>query len=357
MKLKLFFPVMFAAACVLAIAPGCGREETKPAPGSKLPPAANAPDPLPFKLDLHGFYTGSFHPDRPQEWLYEDFHGETVVDSLPFAVNGYAEAYGERNLRSHQGQQVKRDLVGILVGRKFDELHLIHEARFREYAGCTLATLRLNYDDHSHADLPVQYGVHVFDVSRLLPEETEEISDPDTKLVWRGKKTTEWEVTRRLTKSRLLNPHPEKTVLTMDVINARTRASYVIAAATVARADAKREITPGLPLNAPPRRYDGTLKVHVADAATGKPLAGADCDPAMNIDKSYVVGDPVLTDANGDAIFKYPTARTHDVSVAVRKDGYSVEYGQWHEGAVPATNVFRLQPAEQKQAADDATKK
>ncbi len=329
--------------CVVISLAGLSCKRHTDAPADKiLPPSGNTADPLPFKLNLRDFFTGSFHADHPDDWLYEDFHGEQVFDRLPFDVSGYAEIYGQRNLQWHQGQQVRKDFTGIKIGRKFDELHLIHEARFREYSGCTLATLRLNYDDGSHADLPVQYGVHVLDISRLLTEEKESLTDPDTKIIWRGKKLTNYDVNRRLSKSRLANPHPEKTVLTMDVIDANTRASYVIAAATVARADAKRRLTPALPLNSPPRNYDGTLTIKVVDDATGGPLAGVDCDPWMKIDASQVVGDPVLTTETGEAVFKYPMARTSLAGVTLRKTGYTTQWGNWTSNNIPPVVTYRM---------------
>ena len=343
MKPAIFSWNLLLALFVAATLTGCKRHES--APGKSVQPSSNVSGSLPFKLNLKEFYTGGYHADRPQEWLYEEFHGEQIFDGVPFDVNGYCEAYGERSLQWHRNQNVRRDLTGILIGRKFDELHLIHEARFREYAGCTIATLRLNYDDGTHAELPIQYAVHVQDISRLLTEEVELLADPDSKIIWRGQKQTEYEVNHRLYKTRLQNPHPQKTVMTMDVINARTRASYVLAAATVVSADARREITPGLPLNVPARYYDGTLTVRVLDSATDKPLAGVDCDPGMQIGKSNVVGDPVLTDENGEAVFKYPTSRTTNAYVIISKPGYVQQYGSWEKDSIPATNVIRLQAA------------
>ena len=326
---------------LLGVFTGCKKKSVTGLPASPLA-NASAPDPLPFKLELRHFYTGGWHADRPQEWLYEDFHGEQVIDGLPFKVDGYCEAYGKRNLQWHRGQNLPLDLIGIPVGRAFDELHLIHEARFRETPGCTIANLRLNYVDGSHADLPIQYGYQVLDISRLLPEETEVIADSQTKIIWRGKKLTSYDVNRRLTKSLLVNPHPEKIVQTMDVLNAHTRASYVLAAATVARRDAGRTVTSGLPPNVPARHYNGTLTIRVVDDLTGLPIANADCEPGMQIDQANTVGDPVLSDVNGEAVFRYPTARTKSLYLIVGHPDYQQQYRSWLEGQIPVTNIFRL---------------
>lgn len=335
----LLFGGLIISACIFI---GC-KKKSDPAIPAQPHAESSAPDALPFSIELRHFYTGGWHADRPQEWLYEDFHGEQVIDGLPFKVDGYCEAYGKRNLQWHQGQDLPLDLVGIRVGRAFDELHLIHEARFRETAGCIIANLRLNYADGSHADLPIQYGYQVLDVSRLLPEETEVIADPQTKIIWRGKKLTSFDVNRRLTKSLLVNPHPEKLVQTMDVLNAHTRASYVLAAATVARrAAASRTVTAGLPLNVPARHYDGTLTIRVVDDLTGLPIANADCEPGMQINQANTVGDPVLSDINGNAVFKYPTAQTTNIYVIVGRPDYEQQSQSWQAGLIPRTNIFRL---------------
>ena len=347
--MKRTFPPLCLSLGILICLAGfaCKRHEAAGPAGKTLPPLSNTADSLPFELNLREFYTGSFHADRPQEWLYEDFHGSQEIDGLPFDVSGYAEVYGERNLQWHKGQLVQRDFTNIMVARKFEELHLIHEARWREAVGCTIATIRLNYDDGSHADFPIKYGVHVQDISRLLTEEKESLTDQETKIIWRGKKPTAFDVNYRLYKTRLTNPHPEKLVISMDIINARSRASYVLAAATVANADAKRPLTTGLPINVPLRNYDGSLIIRVLDDATGVPLADVDCDPWMKIDKSQVVGDPVLTSETGEAVFKYPVSRTSIVGVALSKSGYLPQYGNWKQDSIPPIMIYRMKPLKQ----------
>jgi hypothetical protein len=116
----------------------------------------------------------------------------------------------------------------------------------------------------------------------------------------------------------------------------------VLAAATVAQADAKRPLTPALPLNVPARNYDGTLTIRVVDDATGAPIAGVDCDPWMKIDKSQVVGDPVLTSETGEAVFKYPVSRTGIVGAAISKSGYNPEFGNWEKDSIPAIMIYRM---------------
>lgn len=299
-------------------------------------PAGIEGDSLPCVVDLTPFYTKKYKPTDRQ-----DFVGRQTLDGLPFDLGGEFTLWGRENDR--RNNVGKTEVTGIPVNRKFDELHLLHSMQWREYLGCPVAIIRLHYADGSTNDFSLRAGYQVNDWNRLLTEENEAIADPATKIVWRGAGI--YKGTARLFKSVLKNPFPEKKVVSMDVISTRTRASYTLVAATVAKSDPQREVTPGLSLG-PNFNYDGTLKVTVVDKETGAPLVGVDVYPFASIDDEGVVADPILTSTNGTVLVKYPVGRTSYLGVEVSKDGYLGQRSYWRDdNSVPAEITYRLAAA------------
>ena len=293
-------------------------------------PASNA-DGLPFVLNLKSPYQAGAAGTHP------GYLGRKTVDGLPFEVNGEAMFSGKNN--DARGNSSAKEMRGVQLGRKFEELHLLHSASWREYHGCPVAVIRLHYADGASYDFQIRYGFEVNDWNRLLSEEQEIISDPDTKIIWRGAGV--YQGTGRLFKSVLLNPSPDKQVDSLDIISTGSRASYVLAAATVARRDPQREVTSALPLE-PDRHFDGVLKVTVVNDKTGDPMPGVDVSPSMSVNGDGVIADPVLTDSNGVAVVKYPADKTSSLGVQVSKAGFAEKTGSWQRDNIPNAETFRL---------------
>ena len=82
-------------------------------------------------------------------------------------------------------------------------------------------------------------------------------------------------------------------VETIDVVSARSLASYTLLAATVANRDPSRPITPPPADNEPERKFDGKLVINVVDDVTGKPVEGALVAPDMTVEDEGVVASPL----------------------------------------------------------------
>jgi peroxiredoxin/protocatechuate 3,4-dioxygenase beta subunit len=319
------------------IAAGCLTDAKEGKNGSSAN-VGTAGQALPCVLDLKPFYSKVFGGPNGTNNSYEGYFGRKIIDGLPFDVDGEIYLYGKS---SADRNDVRRDeVLGIKIGRKFDELHLIHAVQWREYYGCPVAILRLHYADGTHYDSTIRYNFQVIDWAKLLTEEQEIIADPDTKIVWRGPGV--YQGTGRLFKSVLRNPFPDKPVDSVDLISTRTRASYALVAATVAKSDPHRAATTPMPLQ-PSLDFDGVLKVHVVDKETGAPIAGADIYPSLNVDNEYVVADPILISTNGVALVKYPVGRTSFASIEVSKAGYLGRRGNWQKGSIPDAITYRLE--------------
>lgn len=274
-------------------------------------------------LDLTPGFTVNFNDPARKNHMMQSIHGRQTIDGLPFQIEGEVLLYGKSEGNRSRNGPLAKSFEDIAVWRTFDELHLLHAAHWPDVQGRTIATIRLKYKDGTKAELPIQYGVHVRDWARLPAEEKEAVTDPNTKIALRCQGPVKLNATGRVFKSRLVNPHPEKIVGTLEIVSAETEASYSILAATVAKSDPTRAVDPPAPSGEPERNYDGCLTVRVLNATTGQPIAGALVDPGMDVDSAGVVGQPMLTDEKGEAKVRYPVGHTSYVSVSVSGEGKS----------------------------------
>jgi predicted choloylglycine hydrolase len=319
------------AAMVLSVVPmgGCG--VAKPSPNQGI-----APKPL----DLSGYYTGALWTNPDSKTDFKAFAGGRAIDGLPFDVDGMVTLYGQSAAKGRLTGP--NDVIGVFVGRGFDELHLIHAAAWPDVEGTAIAFIRLNYEDGSTTELPIVYGGHVRDWNRTAAEESEDLSDKDSKICWRG--TPQGNKSPRLFKSMLRNPHPDRVVATMDAVSTRHLSSYRLCAATVASRDSSRILTPVVASPEPPRKFDGKLSLHVVDKATHKPLTGVLVATGMRMDTNgpTVAGQPCYTSVKGDAVICYPAARLKGGSMMLTKDGYCTVSDQ-SQDAPPESMTIELE--------------
>jgi hypothetical protein len=276
------------------------------------------------------------------------FSGRHMFDGLPFHLDSRITLYGQSqanwDLRSNPTANPDAkypDLIGVPVNRTFQELHVIHATTWPDVDGETVAVIRLHYDDDTTCDFPIIYGAQVRDHQRIRTEESEDLSDPDSKIVWRGPGVSGFKSTSRAFKSRFINPHPFKTVSTLDVVSTRHLAGYQLLAMTTADSDYQRAVTDPVPSGEPERHFDDTLTVEVRDATTGQPVKGALVKPFMDTDGPYMVATPLYTDENGDGTIRYPKSRTAHISLSVETKGYANAYTNWAND-FPATNTIQL---------------
>jgi len=287
-------------------------------------------------VDLKPFSQSPFKASEK----YAGMTDQPVFDGLPFDLACSLELYGTQN--ADRGNNLPRKITGIPVGVAFDELHLLHCAAWEEVQDCPVAILRLHYEGGGSQDFEIKYGVHLSDWNRLPSEAEEVLTDPDSKIVWRGEGV--YGGTGRLFKTVLRNPHPERVVKSMDLFSAGTRVSYQLLAATVAKSGPQRAVTPGLPLNQPAFHFDGALKVIALDARTGKPIPGADVYWHGEIAGQGIVAPPQLTGTNGVTVIKYPLAGTEAFDIQVAKPGYNMSWGNWIRLNKTSEMTFRLEP-------------
>jgi hypothetical protein len=341
----LVLPILFVALLAgVVLFTGCHKHPPRIVRAKRVPyPQEDAA----LVIDLSRFYK-----DR----LGNDAAGiahRQILDGLPFHVDGRLVVYGQSQVNwDNRGKPNANaglrypDKTGIPVGRKFAELHLIHATYWPDVEGETIALIRLNYADGTKAELPIIYGAQVRDFQRIRTEESETMSDPDTKIIWRGPGNAGFKSTQRAFLSRLMNPSPEKLVVTMDVVSTHHRAAYQLLAATVSQTDFRRAVSRPVPSDEPERHFNDTLTIQVMDEATGLPVRGALVNPYMDVDGPYMVAAPFYTDAAGQGVIRYPKERTQHISMSVEMAGYVSGHAGW-AGDFPATNVVQLEHAPQ----------
>ena len=273
--------------------------------------------------------------------------GNWVLDGLPFQVAGQIVLYGQKEVKFRNATAKKYpDVIGLPVGRQFDELHLLHETLWADVEGEMIAIIRLNYADGTKQELPINYGEQVREWARINNEETEALGDPNTKIVWRGPENAQL-VSPRVFKSRLSNPFPQKEVVTLDFVSTRRLSSYVVLAATVANRDSHRPVTPPLATDQPKRHFDGRLIIHVLDKDSDAPLSGAVLEPFMDVDQSSWAAAPLYTSSKGEGVIRYPKGRISYLFINVSKQGYAAKRVNL-SGDYPEAFTFRLMPAIEK---------
>jgi hypothetical protein len=292
-------------------------------------------------LDLAPYWTKSFL-DLPAEEIYglrslrgpREFGGQTVE------VGGQVVLLGVKNDGSSSGSSLPRS-VTVPVGRKVASLRLLHATQWQDPVGVEVATLRLVYADGETREQALRYGVHVLDWQRLSGEETEPLSVPASRIVWRGVGTPGLKASARAVLTTLANPRPDQELRELEIVSRYTLASYVLLGAAVST-----EAKPVEPASVPPpgaARSFSELRFRVVDAANGKPLAGVFVESGA----AGSIMPPLFTDAAGVARLRYDPANSAYISAAFARAGYSGASQRWDSaGAVPPSLTIPLESAE-----------
>ena len=341
-----------ALALVAVIAAGCltdaqthgtsGQSQIKSGQSVNLP-ATNA---LNVKgaqmLDLAPFQKEPVQALRGVTYMFNTITGRQTFDGLPFQINGQVVLFGQTFL-INEGRNYPESVEGIRVGRKFDELHLIHYCDWLDAEGRPLARFRLNYADGSKYEFAILYGAHVRDWYQQLTEEHEQMSDPDTKIIWRSNGPNSPINCFRLFKSVIRNPYPQKKVKTLDIISTRSSSSYALMAATVAATDPARPVTPPLAW-VKPQTFDSSLIVRAVDKLSGKPIEGATVIPLFGLYSGWNWAIPLYTSTNGEGVLRYPSGKMSFFTITIKKDGYVSNTKQWQMDSISNAIVCQLSP-------------
>lgn len=158
--------------------------------------------------------------------------GRQVLGQVPFEIRGVVQLDGKK-IREWKRTEFPVAVNGIIVGRKFQTLHLLHGAGgvFDE-DGTTIGALVLHYADDSTDSIDIKNGEHVRD---WWGDPQQPITGTNSVLAWTGTNPALQKYgganpgELRIYRSTFINPQVEKLVKTIDFKSAMNNSSPVLA--------------------------------------------------------------------------------------------------------------------------------
>ena len=293
-------------------------------------------------INLTAYYDKSSSWNGASAWEVVP-HGPATLGGVPFTVDGLLRLSGSGDSAKSYREKVE----GIVVGKKFARLHLLHLTGATAPADTTYARVVLRHADGSSTSLPLTYGTHARYWHRSKYEYPSALSDPNSKVVWRGEHPST-EKTLRLFKTTLENPKPEVDVTTIDLISENVAANAVILAMSVGPANLPRPKDDPASLPEPEDPFDGEIKFTAVEAKSGNPIANV----RLKVSGSEASGSfrtpDAVTDAKGECVVKHPGDTTRSIILVASGDGIAVKtirFGQRPGEVIPSEYTFRADKA------------
>ena len=211
------------------------------------PRAENLPSEL---IDLSAYYNSSlFH--------YSAFHGGGEDEDLRFLASSYEQAKktpfdlrgvirlnsgpfangktaNEGSALSSLGRKYPNEVTGIAIDSKAEKIHFLMGSTFSTNMekGATAATFRIKYDDGKTLDFPIIAKEDIFDwwTPYRSPGLMEKELQPEN-IGWIG--VNYKGEGRGLVKPIWVNPHPDKTIATIDFISGLIRCAPFVVGITL----------------------------------------------------------------------------------------------------------------------------
>lgn len=232
-------PAMLPAGEVIS-----SHDAETPAPSSEEP-APTSVEPL----DLTAYYqtpasrlTGGRYP-----WGTVP-RGQQTFGNVPLSIDGRMCLWGATNTKN--GQVFPQQIPDITVNRKFPTLYIYHATFHRSEEGAPVYRLTMNYADGTSSQHTICYGTHVRDWYQYASEPVSELSDANSKIVWRGDQpdsTPENPKKLRFFITSLANPEPAREVTSIDLTTMKGQSAGCIMAMTTGPADLlKADVAAGL---------------------------------------------------------------------------------------------------------------
>jgi len=287
------------------------------------------------------------HQDNPATWAQLP-KGDQIFFGVPFEITGLIRLAGTGGERFNEWY-FRPAVEGIPVGQAFARLYLLHATSYYGDIGTPVAIVRLHYADGTSADLPIRYGYEVLNDWRQRYESTSRLRDPDSRIAWTGQAAflAEYGNSLRFCISSLRNPHPRKTVRTVDLISTRSEASETIGGLSVGGRELPPEWRSTPKMEDRDTRWSSRLRFRAVDAVSGKPVP--------NMELRLEVAEPGVhsrvgvyrTDASGWATLRLPHPKLDYISIWADRDGYVPRFIQWtrrRHGAFPKEYIYRAEP-------------
>jgi hypothetical protein len=198
-------------------------------------------------IDLTGKYT------TPRKFLTNENSlpawktvalGHQVFRGVPFQIEGLIHLWGEGRSTNHTSpfpEQVR----DIAVGQQVQTLYVCHGSYFKSPSGTPVFRLVFRYQDGSSATNTLCFGADILDWlvgSNEAPLKTP--SSPNSMMAWIGGEFSPTQKNRiRFCMTAVDNPHPERSVATIDLISCKSKTVPFILAMTAGPAGLMRGST------------------------------------------------------------------------------------------------------------------
>ncbi len=193
--------------------------------------------------------------------------GQQIFDRVPFEVVDKVQLAG--SIDSKDGRLYVARSLGIPVGQRLGRLHLLHAANIPGIPGQPLAALRLHYANGATQTLFVTYGEHV--KNYYGDGEPDAVTDPNSKLVWKGARPNKPRSFYRLYKT-TFTLRTDALLEGIDAFSLFGKSSLGIFAVTGELADGAIQATPTA--SSDDSEYRDSLVLSVQDPV-GNPIIGA----------------------------------------------------------------------------------
>ncbi len=237
--------------------------------------------------------------------------GPQLYDRVPFDVMSKLQLAG--NTDSRDGRLYVARSLGIPVGQRLVRLHLLHAANIPGLDDQPVAELRLRYADGTTQSLFITYTVHVRNYYK--DQEGDIVTDPNSKLVWTGRRAAASRSALRLYKTTFTLP-TDAVLEDIDAFSLFGKSSLAIFGLTGEIAAGPIKTTPTASVD--DSAYRDELVVNVLDR-DGRPINGARVRGVAldEAGKSVTLGRMEVSSGEPSIVPVDFPARTHELRLLV----------------------------------------
>jgi hypothetical protein len=195
--------------------------------------AEDAPTPAYFQVDLskhvnHSLYESQLKAEGND---LASLAGPATTDTprktlkgIPFRLDGVILVGPGSSINGLTGESVPvvKEVKGIPVGRKAEQLYFLHSTNWFAPKGTKIAAYIVNYADGTKEEIPVRYGVDVLDWWVIPMDAARGTEVTEGQVVWTGTNAATERGVAGLKIQLFLktwkNPHPEREIKTLDMV-------------------------------------------------------------------------------------------------------------------------------------------
>ena len=159
--------------------------------------------------------------------------GHQVFRNVPLEIGGQIHLWGEGRSTNHTSYYPEK-VANIAVDRKFEALYVYHGSYYKSPDSTPVCQVVLRYEGGTSATNTLSFGADILDW--MVSAKEEPLRTPyatNSMIAWIGGQFSETQKNRlRFCLTALDNPHPDRTVSTIDLISCKARTIPFILAMT-----------------------------------------------------------------------------------------------------------------------------